>query len=427
MRVCAFCAALVLCAFPAFGQRGGASPPGGAAPAPGGAPGGSPSRSIPNSPGTNNTGIPNNNPGIPNNNNPNTNFPNPQTYFLSGKVMLDDGAPASPDIRIEKVCAGRARLETYTDSKGRFSFQLGGPVADVDTDAADDASSQIPGQARSFPGSGSTAGFGSNPYWNCELRAAYPGYTSETLNLGTLRPFDTQLGTIVLHRVGGSGKATTISVTSALAPKRAQKDYRKALDLISKKKFEQAEKHLVDATTAYPKYAVAWYELGRLQARENQLDAARQSFQSAVSADSHYMTPYDQLAGVSAQQKRWDEAVKYSNQVNTSNPDAFPSAYWYNALGNYELKNFAAAEKSIRELMKIDKLHEYPETERMLTDLLVRKGDYADAALHLQTYLKMVPNAKDATQLRQALPKIQQAAAQASAQAKAQTATQAKQ
>jgi tetratricopeptide (TPR) repeat protein len=426
MRVCAFCAALALCAVSAFAQRG-VSPPGGAAPTPGGpaTPGDSSTRGIPTSPGTSTNGIPNNN-NIPGTNNPGTNFPNPQTYFLSGKVMLDDGAPASPDIRIERVCSGRARLETYTDSKGRFSFQLGAPVGDVDTDAADNGGSQIPGQAGSFPGSGMGMA-GMSPYWNCELRAALPGYTSDTLNLGTLRPFDTQVGTIVLHHIGGSTKATTISVTSALAPKRAQKDYRKALELIAKQRYEEAEKHLVAATTAYPKYAVAWYELGRLQARENQLDAARQSFQSAVSADSHYMTPYDQLAGVAAQQKQWDEAVKYSNQVNTSNPDAFPSSYWYNALGNYELKNFAAAEKSVRELMKIDTLHEYPETERMLTDLLMRKGDYAGAAVHLQAYLKMVPNSKDAPQLRQALPKIQQAAAQASAQTKTPGTAEAKQ
>ena len=45
--------------------------------------------------------------------------------FLSGKVMFDDGTAPNGDIRIERVCGGSTRLEAHTDSKGRFSFQVG--------------------------------------------------------------------------------------------------------------------------------------------------------------------------------------------------------------------------------------------------------------------------------------------------------------
>lgn len=416
MRIGAICAAFVLCALPALSQRSSSPPPpstGGGANQPGPP---TPSRSP-------NTGIPNQqNPAtrFPNTNpTPNTNFPR-QNYFIAGQVVLDDGSPPSPEIRIERVCNGRVHLEGYTDSKGHFSFQLGGPTGVVDTDAADSGGMRIPGQPGSF---GSMerplGGAGMNPFWDCVLRAALPGYTSETKNLAMIRPFETRLGTIVLHRIGGV-HASTISVTSALAPKRAQKDFRKARDLIAKRKYDKAEKQLLEATKIYPKYASAWYELGRVQAGQKHFDAARQSFESAIAADSHYMSPYDQLAGLAAEQKRWKDVVKYSDQVIAANPDAFPSSYWYNALANYELKKPKAAEKSATELVKIDKVHEYPEAQRMLAALLLSRSDYAGAASHLRTYLQLDPHAKDAAHLQQALAQIEQKAGHIAPQANAQ-------
>src|SRR5687767_4516902 len=45
--------------------------------------------------------------------------------FLSGKVMLEDGTPPPESVTIEMVCNGQVRPQAYTDSKGRFSFQVG--------------------------------------------------------------------------------------------------------------------------------------------------------------------------------------------------------------------------------------------------------------------------------------------------------------
>ncbi|MGH9623549.1 MAG: tetratricopeptide repeat protein [Bryobacteraceae bacterium] len=413
MRIGTICAAFVFCALPALSQKGSPAPP---PPSQGGS-GNQPAPPTESRPPTT---------GIPSRQNPTTQFPNTNPtpnpnlqrhdYFIAGRVMLDDGSPPSPQIRIERVCNGRVHLEGYTDSRGRFSFQLGGPTAVVDTDAADSGGMNVPGQSGSFGpmgGMGGSMGGSMNPYWDCVLRAALPGYTSETKNLAMIRPFETRLGTIVLHRIGGV-HASTISVTSALAPKRAQKDFRKARNLMAKRKYDQAEKRLMQATKIYPKYATAWYELGRLQAGQKQFDAARESFESAVAADSHYMSPYDQLAGLAAEQKNWKDAAQYSNQVIAANPDAFPSSYWYNALANYELKNPKAAEESATELVKIDKAHEYPEAQRLLAALLLSRADYSGAASHLRAYLQLDPHAKDAAHLQQALAQIEQKAGQTS-------------
>ena len=39
-------------------------------------------------------------------------------WFLSGKVLMDDGTPPPPNITIQRVCAGTTKPMGYADSKG---------------------------------------------------------------------------------------------------------------------------------------------------------------------------------------------------------------------------------------------------------------------------------------------------------------------
>src|SRR5258705_8153795 len=51
--------------------------------------------------------------------------PGQRPIFISGTVVLSDGLPLTERAKIERVCNGAPRTETYTDKKGHFSFQLG--------------------------------------------------------------------------------------------------------------------------------------------------------------------------------------------------------------------------------------------------------------------------------------------------------------
>ncbi len=396
-------ALLGLAVHPALAQRATtpASPPAGASPTAGSPTSRSPTPSIPtnNFPGTSST-------------NP---MPSNQQYFFSGKVMFDDGTPPNSDIRIERVCGGTPRLEAHTDGKGRFSFQLGQEMS-VDTDVADRSGGSYPGSGNlnSQPG-----GFGNNtanstdPLWNCELRAAYPGYRSDVVEISMHKPLDSpEIGTIILHRLTNVA-GTTISLTSALAPKHAQKDYEKGLQLAGKGDFEEAEQHLRKATDAYPKYATAWFALGDLQQKTGNIEGARTSYAAAIAADSKYVSPYNQLGSMAAQEGKWQDAADYSKHVIELNAVEFPGAFWLNALANYKLKKLDEAEKSVRELLKADTAHKFPQAEGLLGEISWEKGNYPEAATHLRAYLTLHPDAKDADHIRQALAKIDQASAEA--------------
>ena len=360
-------------------------------------------------PGTINNS-PNNN-GNWSNNNPSITRP----IFFNGKVMMDDGTPPNSDIRIERVCAGRTRLESHTDSKGNFSFQLGQNTA-LDTDASDDFGGNPLGSASGRSSSspyGGINGGGSNNLWNCELRASYPGYRSDVVQLAGRQSLDdANIGTIILHRMQNV-QGTTISLTTALAPKRAVKAYEKGMQLAQKGKFDEAEQHLKEATDVYPKYAVAWFALGQLEQRDRKPEEARKSFEAAIAADKKFVSPYDQLALLSAQSGKWEDAAAYSKEVIALNPVEFPSSFWYNAISNYNLKKTAEAEKSAKELVKIDTPHKYPEAENLLAQIELNQGNYPEAATHLRSYLALAPNAKNADALKQTLLKIDQANAEA--------------
>src|SRR5438270_5395168 len=90
---------------------------------PGGATGGG--RSTPTVP-TNPTPT-NPNTRLPSTNPNQTQFPDTvqRPLYVSGKVTLDDGTPPPESVVMQIVCNASPRSIGYTDSKGRFSIDLG--------------------------------------------------------------------------------------------------------------------------------------------------------------------------------------------------------------------------------------------------------------------------------------------------------------
>jgi len=402
------------CSF-AFAQRPPSAGPGG-----GGAAPTSTSGTVTKSPSVNPTL---NNP-TNNNNNPNGNDTfNNQPIFLSGKVMFDDGSPMNKDVHIERVCGTNVRTEANVDNSGHFSFQIGGTAsaAGVMPDASQSQFGNNPGYGgnNSQDSMSTTANTGNSrrpstesTLWGCELRAVYPGYRSDVITLAGRRSLDDpNVGTIILHHLG-EVQGTTISITTAEAPKTAQKNFDKGVQAMRKGNLDDAEKRFVAATTEYPSYAVAWFALGRVQEQQNRVEDARKSYQAALEADKKYVSPYDELALLAAHDNKWDDAARYSKQVIDLNPVEFPSAFWYNAVANYNLNHDAEALKSGRALLKLDTQHHFPEVNRMLAELSLTSKDYPAAASYLKTYLAQVPTAKDADVLKQQLLKIEEASAQ---------------
>jgi tetratricopeptide (TPR) repeat protein len=341
--------------------------------------------------------------------------------------MLDDGTPPPDSVVIERVCNGIARPEAYTDSKGRFSFQLGQNM-NVMPDASVSSGSDFPGSGGSLSspggGFGRTGGRGisERDLMGCEIRASLAGFRSDIVNLSGRRMMDNpDVGTIILRRMGNV-EGTTISATSLAAPKDSKKAYDKGREAARKKKWDEALKHFEKAVEGYPKYAVAWFELGLLRESHQKNDQeARKAYEQAIECDSKFVKPYMQLAMISARGSNWQEVADTTDRVLRLNPFDFPNAYFLNSVANFNLQKYDAAEKSVREAVKLDTRHQIPKANHLLGILLANKRDYAGAVTHMRNYIQQAPNAEDLALVRKQIAELESmSGGQAQTQAPAQ-------
>jgi Tfp pilus assembly protein PilF len=315
--------------------------------------------------------------------------------FVSGKVMLQGGGSLPEPVPIERVCNGTVRREGYADTKGQFEFQLGMNLTFQDASENDNRMTPA-SQSRS----GSNANLRALDLNGCELRAVLAGYQSSVVILRVTGgdAWQYEVGTIFLQRIGNA-PGTTISVTSMAAPKDAMRAFEKAQKLKAEKPAE-AEKELNKAVKIYPQFAAAWTQLGDLHRERKQFDAARSEYAQAIVADPQFVNPSYGLAMIAAQEKKWDDAVRFTDQVIKLNSAAYPVVYFLNAAANYNLKKFEPAEESARKFKTLDTQHSHPDVCLLLSYVLSAKQDYAGAAREIREYLAIAPNSPDAESLK---------------------------
>jgi tetratricopeptide (TPR) repeat protein len=340
----------------------------------------------------------------------------PRPAYISGKVMMDDGTSPPESVLIQLICSGSPRSVGYTDSKGNFGVDLNNRTTrSLFVDSSDNyspgrgsggsSSSGVGSMMNGSPSSNSPFG---TSYIGCDVRAALAGFRSDVIHLDGVRALDNpEIGSIILHRLANV-EGLTISNTSRLAPKDAQKAFEKGRNSADKKKLEDAQKEFEKAVGIYPKYAAAWYQLGLIQEEQKDHEGARKSWANSLSADGKYVNPYLELAALAMREQKWQEAADATDRLLHLNPVDFPQAWMFNALANYYVKNPEVAEKSARECISRDPNHRYPMMSRLLGVLLAAKEDYAGAATQLRDYLRVAPNARDAETVKKQLAEVEQ-------------------
>jgi tetratricopeptide (TPR) repeat protein len=323
------------------------------------------------------------------------------TAFLSGKVALDDGSELADSAAIHVICHGQRHIGGYTDRHGNFSFQFADPTSGADVS---DASTTIMTRT--------TSSQEQRNWRDCEVQAVLAGYSSQVIELAsrmnTLESVN--LGTLSLHRLEHV-EGTSISVTSLMAPSAAKKALEKAREDEKKGKWSQAQQSLEKAVKIYPKYAVAWHELGRVQMQQNDAASAKKSFEQSMAADSKYVNAYDGLAQVAFQANQWPEVVEITNKLLALNPVNFPIAYFFNGVAQYHQGELDAAEKITRAGIRVDDGHQVPKLQYLLGIILMRKHEYRDASEQMQQYLSLVKRPAEIEEAKKELAEIERLSA----------------
>jgi len=215
--------------------------------------------------------------------------------------------------------------------------------------------------------------------------------------------------------ISGAARGWFLGAAAHQPPKAARDAFDKAAKAAQDKKIDEAMRNYRKAVALDPEYAEAWCELGKLQLAQNQLDQARTSLEAAIRANPDYFEPYRRLAILENAAKHWKELVTITDRLLQLDAAGNWQAYFFNAVGNYKLQNFAAAEKSAREVERFDTQHNFPTAWELLGGILARRGDSADAAEQYREYLKFKPDGPDSNAIRAALADLEKRAGAAPA------------
>lgn len=315
----------------------------------------------------------------------------PTSTFIQGKVTVENGSEPT-QIAILMDCTGQTYSEGFADSKGNFSFELNRgtsremvPMAEV-------------GTMLSAPFANSSPGLG-----DCNLRAQAPGYTSSSLSLVNYsRGGLINVGQIILHSLA-TAEATpsgrgVVTFSQLQIPRKASAEFKKGMQEEQKHKFDRASVHFQRAIRDYPRYALAWAQLGEVQQKSGNVAEAYSSFLHAVQYDPNLVVAYRGLALIEGRAQQWGLLLHTTGRVLEIYPRAYADFWFLHAVAQFNLKKLQSAEQSILRGLQLDPKHQIPQMEYLCGRVLGEQGNYEDAARHIRRYLKLVPHAPDAPQ-----------------------------
>jgi tetratricopeptide (TPR) repeat protein len=361
------------------------------------------------------------------------------SWYLTGRVILEDGRPPEERVDIVTTCNGQPYVAARTDKMGTFSFRLGaagnralqdasvgsadgsfgrpsmsmgplptnGEAQTATTGSQQSAATDTAAQSGAPVVSGPRPGGNERALVRCDMQAKLPGYRSASISLANRKPMDNpDLGTIVLHRLAPV-EGQLVSVTALAAPKDARKAFENGRQAVKANRPEDARKDFEKATALYPRYAAAWCELGKLRIEGRQLEEAGRLFETAIRADPKYLDPYLQLAALQAVARQWPQLVQTTAAALRLDAHDYPQAYYLNALANFNIQNTDAAENSAREAERLDPRHRFPGSWQVLARILEIRRQFVEAAAQMREYLRLAPRAPDAAAVRTRLAEIE--------------------
>src|SRR5207302_1141949 len=158
----------------------------------------------------------------------------------------------------------------------------------------------------------------------------------------TSGPSVTNVGTVIVHRIARSSEAT-VSATAMAVPDKAKREFEKGKQAESKGRWAAAKEKFENALQRYPKFALAWLELGRI-------DQAEKSLMRGMRLDREHRVPQmEYLLGlVFARKQDYPSAVTHVSEYLRLSPNAPDSAVARQQLDEFQKLAESAAGQASR-------------------------------------------------------------------------------
>ena len=322
-------------------------------------------------------------------------FQHGSVYYMGHVKVAGEFVPWDR-IPVVVTCNGVPRFNTYANDKGEFRIQPPPSVSEMG------ASNNNPHHIVAANLAG------------CKVRAVLQGFQSSQLNIISNTMMDnSDLGTITLTR-DEKNPGAAVSATSQAVSKDGRKNFEKARAQVAAQHPDDAMHSLEKAVKSDPKFAEAWYQLGKLQEDAKKYPEAQDSYEKAVAADPNYDPPLVKLAGLAALQKNWKVVLDSTNRSLALDPEGSPHVWYYNALGYMNTGNAAEARKSAEKALAMDPSHLAPNTEQLLAVILASHGDYQGALTHLRNSLAYTPAGPNREMIQKQIAQLEQVTGSAS-------------
>jgi Tfp pilus assembly protein PilF len=299
--------------------------------------------------------------------------------ILKGTVTMEDGTPPPFQVGVETFCSDvqGSAPGPITNKKGEYIWRM-----KID-----------PFRPRA-----------------CVLRATHAGYTSTSVDVSGVNTtsHDTTATLPPVILTATAPDAYRIEANESNMPGKAKGPFHAAMKALDNNNEAEAAKQLQAAVDAAPKFAAGWHALGILdEKRLFRYDDAKAAYQHAIEADPKLLSAYVTLAHVCVKTKDWQKASETSDAlIKADTKRAYPEIYLHRAVALYGLKDFAGAQSSIEQAIKLDPMHKRPRAEYVLGRILEAKGDTKGATEHIANYLGMDPGTPDSSVIKSHLENI---------------------
>ncbi len=202
-------------------------------------------------------------------------------------------------------------------------------------------------------------------------------------------------------------KPGVVSATNAGVPKAALDHYENAAKLAQEKDYKGAIKELKLAVSEYPQFVNAHNQIGVLYLRLNEFDNAESAFKAALKIDPEAYEPLLNRGIALYRLGKFKDAEASLRASLKIKPDTSVSYYYLGRTLN-KLNRNEEAETALLTCLKMGP-DDFKEAHRVLAAIYLDRGELARVVEELETYLKVVPTAPDADNLRKVIEQSKRA------------------
>ena len=241
-------------------------------------------------------------------------------------------------------------------------------------------------------------------YW---LRVEADGYKTYRRQFDMRLAGDRFHADVQLLPLGNSGTAygAVPSLTDQMAPKDAQKLYKKGEQALSRQQMARAKPYLEKAITLFPCYARARTGLALVHLNTEDFPVAESHLQKAIECDSGYVPAYGLLASLLNRGRRYEESEKVLKEGLRKAPG---DGWLHEQLGTayYMEGRNGKAEEELKLALSFNP-KDPGECHARLAAVYLRSRSYQQAHEEMRAYLQIEPEGRFAEKLRKIMRQLE--------------------